>query len=162
MATRIDDPVKGELYFEKYWINAHGAVGLLANGAYAKFPSGDPITRPEQLRQVIEEPNDLAKALEWWENRKISVPEITVFIQQLPDGSYQWSDGREISEWQELLDYYAGNIPQDVAAWFVKEQEKRTGVKSQTAQEILKAADMIGRSKRKPQVTPEGERVITE
>ncbi len=161
MATRIDDPVRGELYFEKYWINAHGAIGKLTNGAYAKFPSGDPITNPSYFRQIIEEPNDLAEALEWWENRKSPSPEIKVFIQQLPDGTYRWSDGRDILEWQELLDYYAGNIPQDVASWFVKEQEKRSGVKSETAQEVLKAADLVSR-RRKSSVTPEGERVITE
>lgn len=161
MATRIEDPVKGELLFEKYWINDNGSIGKLANGTYAHFPNGNPITNPNILRQVIEEPNDLAQALEWWENRKVATPEIKVFIQQMPDGTYQWSDGREILEWQELLDYYSGNIPQDVAAWYIKENEKRMGVKAETTQEVLRAADMVSK-RRKSTVTPEGERVITE
>ena len=160
MAGIVENFLGGELRFTRGWQNQHGFVIELEAGGYAMV-SGHPVNK-ETWKKVIEVPEDRQKALEWFENKDKQVLPATRYIQQMRDGSYRWDDGGMILDWGEILNYYAGQIPQDIALWWAKEVQRREKLSGQEARDIASAAKKIQQGRGSANLSAEGEQVITE
>ena len=114
---------------DKQWTMGTTTIGVLAGGGYA-YLNGHMVESKDALIRCIPSGPDLAKALDWWENKdKIQPDEIQRRIVVLPDNSYAFEDGSPIESATDLLNYFGpGDALEAALRWFAKELVRREEV----------------------------------
>ena len=149
MGAIIDDYLGGKLEFEEAWENENGVILRLPNGAYC-HGKGQPIQSEKELKAVLDGrtpqmQQELRKALDWFANKDKVVEGPSRMIVNKPDGSFAWTDGEAITDWEDVLSYYHNRIPQDFVLWWADEVRRRNALSAETAQEIGEIAKKVGR-----------------
>lgn len=128
MAQTLKSKVRGNLRFRKTWRQIDGRhIGALVGGGYA-HTSGLLVEKKQDLLDLItpEEVDERQKAIDWWENKDVSLDEESrpkgVLISS--GGDCMWDDGTPIESAQSIIENLPkGDLLETVLAWFHKKQK---------------------------------------
>lgn len=151
MAQLIKRPGYGVIKIVKSWVKADGAhIGQLEGGGYAHL-SGLPVSELDELNGLVMSNADWQEAVNWFDSERERAAQVPRNIVIKPDGSFEWSDGTPVTNYNEVIQAIPAGKMQDAALdWLAEQRTLRMQADKVKDSPLGKAASDVAAGKPRP------------
>jgi hypothetical protein len=122
MSQTIRRPGFGTIKIVKSWVKADGVhIGQLEGGGYAHL-SGLPVQALDELDGLMMTDDEWQVAVAWFDGEKERAAMAPRNIVIKPDGSFEWSDGTKVTNYNEVIQAIPAGKLQDAALDWLADQ----------------------------------------